>query len=220
VTDTLDVMFTPDATILAKHFTPGRPEPIRLVVIHTTENACALHVARNVALWFAGASAPQASAHYVVGPDEVIACVREEDTAWQAPPTNPYAIGVEHAARAADEIVDGKVVAKAFTADDWAGDAAQAMIAKSVELVADLCVRHNIPAVFVDKDGLVRGDAGITTHITISHAFGKTDHVDPGPNFPIDDYLARVAAAVADRAGGAATDPAPAPTDPTDPTDA
>jgi len=171
-------------TILARHFAKGRAENVRLLVLHTTENPCANRVARSVATWFAGASAPEASAHYVVGPDEVVLCVPEEDTAWHAPPANPYSIGIEHTGRAA------------FTEADWATPEAKAMIDRSVALVADLCVRHGIPAKLVDVVGLARGDAGITTHALVSSAFHKSTHTDPGKHFPIEDYLARVALAV------------------------
>ena len=44
---------------------------------------------------------------------------------------------------------------------------------------------------------LARGDSGITTHVVVTNAFHKSDHTDPGPNFPIDDYIAQAAAAVA-----------------------
>ena len=175
----------PDETILAKNFTKGRTEPIRLVVLHSTENPMGRGVAHNVAAWFAGSSAPQASAHYVVGPDATVLCVEESDTAWHAPPVNAYSVGIEQVGRAA------------FSAADWATPDAQAMLARSVALAADICVRNNIPPVFVDAAGLARGDSGITTHVVVTNAFHKSDHTDPGPNFPIDDYIAQAAAAVA-----------------------
>jgi len=180
-------------TIIAKNFKKGRTAPVRLIVLHTTENDCKPTVARNVAKWFAGASAPTASAHYVVGPDETLCCVLETDTAWHAPPANPYSIGIEQTGRAA------------FTEADWASADAQATLERSVTLVADICTRLGIPAVFVDKDGLTRGDSGITTHVTVSETFKQSNHTDPGTHFPIDDYIARVVTAM----GGPATDPAP-----------
>ena len=174
-----------DATILAKNFKHGRAEPIRLIVLHSTENPCAPGVAHNVASWFAGASAPEASAHYVVGPDETVQCVLDADTAWHAPPTNAYSLGIEQTGRAA------------VTADEWATDAAKAMLARSVALVAELCTKHQIPPVFVDAAGLVRGDHGITTHVCVTNAFHQSPHTDPGASFPSDDYVARVADLVA-----------------------
>jgi N-acetyl-anhydromuramyl-L-alanine amidase AmpD len=182
-------MISPDATILAKNFQVDRRDPkhgfaaVRLVVLHTTENPCAPGVARAVARYFAGPGAPEASAHYVVGPDELILCVPEASTAWHAPPANFYSIGVEQTGRAA------------FTPDDWQSASAQAMLARSAALVADLCDRYGLPVVFVDAAGLAREDAGITTHVEVSKAFRVSDHTDPGPSFPMDDFLAAVAAA-------------------------
>lgn len=170
-----------DQTIQAKNYKRGRADAIKLVVLHSTESPCAPGVAHNVAAWFGGSSAPEASSHYVVGPDLVVQCVDEGDTAWHAPPVNDYSIGIEQTGRAA------------FKDADWQSEAAQAMLERSAQLCADICSRNNIPAVFVDADGLVRGEGGITTHVCVTNAFHKSDHTDPGPNFPIDAYMARVA---------------------------
>lgn len=183
--DTLPSGRVVDATILAKNFQKGRAEHIRLIVLHSTENACAPHVARNVATWFAGDSAPKTSAHYVVGPDETIAMVNETDTAWHVgAPVNAYSIGVEQVGLAA------------YTPADWASPCEQQMLARSVALVADIAARNGIPPVLVDAAGLLRGDSGITTHALVTDAFHKTTHTDPGKGFPLDDYIARVASAV------------------------
>lgn len=168
--------------IRARYFTSGRGEGVRLIVLHTTESPCRAGVARNVAGWFAGPNSPRASAHYVVGPDEVIACVREEDAAWHVPPTNPYSIGIEQAAYAR------------FTAEDWASVDVRAMLDRVAALLHDISRRHAIPLAFVDEEGLRRGDAGVTTHVAVSRAFGRSDHYDPGPAYPIEDVLARAAA--------------------------
>lgn len=169
--------------IQARHYTVGRTERVRLLVLHTTEGPCIHGAARNIAKWFAGSNAPEASAHFVVGPDEVLQCVSEDDTAWHAPPVNEYSIGVEHTAFAA------------FTADEWMGTGQQAMLARSAALVAFLCKWHSIPIVAVDVAGLLAGESGITTHCAVSKAFHKTDHTDPGPAFPMAAYLAMLSRA-------------------------
>lgn len=168
--------------VQAAHFTRGRyGTAIRLAVIHTTENTQAPGVEDAVASWFAGASAPQASAHYVIG-QHVVQCVREVDMAWHAPAANAQGIGIEHVGRAA------------FTATDWASDYSTAMLDVSAKLVADICQRHGLPAVFVDADGLLAGESGITTHAEVAKAWHRTDHFDPGQNWPMDDYIGRVQA--------------------------
>jgi len=208
---------TPTTTIPAAHFQKGRSEAISLIVVHTTENACQPGVAQGVAGYFAHppAGAPVASSHYIVGPETLIQCVDEDDTAWHAAPVNHIGIGIEHTAYAH------------FTDADWQGEQPQAMLRRSAELVADICFRAGIPAVFVDAEGLLRGDSGITFHATVSEACRLaiarkmtgtiwvsaqhpaspiSTHIDPGTAFPWDAYLAMVSAQLPAQA----SDPPPA----------
>jgi hypothetical protein len=39
---------------------------------------------------------------------------------------------------------------------------------------------------------LLAGRRGITGHSEVSAAYGRTDHWDPGPGFPVDGFLDRV----------------------------
>ena len=172
-------------TVPARHFTRGRIAPIDLVVLHSMEAAEKPGTALAVARWFAGPAAPRASAHYCIDPREVVRCVADEDTAWHAPGANHNGIGVEHAGYARQ------------TGADWDDDASRAILALSTELVARLCRQWVIPPVLVTVDGLRRGERGITTHHAVSLAFRRSTHVDPGPGFPLEAYVARVAALVA-----------------------
>jgi hypothetical protein len=72
------------------------------------------------------------------------------------------------------------------------------MLDLAARLVADVCYRNGLPAVFVDAAGLKSQTQGITTHRELSAAFPtETDHTDPGPNFPMDAFLERVSSALA-----------------------
>ncbi len=206
-----------DVTIRAAHFDEGRSEPISLIVLHSAETPCASGVARAVATSFATQPASmESSSHYVCGPELVVACVDEDDTAWHAAPVNPRSIGIEHTGYAR------------YTAAEWHGDVAQKMLARSAALVADICARRGIPVAFVDGAGLLRGDSGITTHATVSAACRmamaqkldsvfaenpkhpgtpRSDHTDPGPGWPMDAYLEMVRAALPAPAADAPTDP-------------
>ena len=54
--------------IKAKNFTKGRGgKKVKLIVIHTMESGEQPNKAKQVALWFAGKTAPDASAHYLIG---------------------------------------------------------------------------------------------------------------------------------------------------------
>lgn len=165
--------------VAAKNFTRAGRTTVDVVVIHTMEAAETSTTAENVAAWGAGPNAPQASWHYAIDDDSIVQCVREEDVAWAAPSRNHNGIQLEHAGYARQ------------TAEQWADDYSTRMLRLSAKLTARICRRSNIPVTFVDAQGLLRGDRGITTHWEVSKGPGRglTSHVDPGPHFPMARYL-------------------------------
>jgi hypothetical protein len=167
--------------VQAKNFYRGRLRPISLVVIHTMEAKETTKTAENVASWFAGPNAPQASAHYNVDCDSIVQSVREEDTAWHAGRgANSQSCGIEHAGYA----LQG--------ATGWADAYSQAMLERSACLVADICKRHGISARRLSVEELARGESGIVGHSDCVKAFKNGSHGDPGPTFPWEWYLSRV----------------------------
>jgi N-acetyl-anhydromuramyl-L-alanine amidase AmpD len=163
--------------VKAKNYTPATRSDIRWIVLHTMEAAEASTTAENVARWFAGPSAPQASAHYCIDDNSIVQCVKDHDVAWHAKGGNRYGIGLEHAGYARQ------------TAEEWADAFSQRMLALSAALSADLCRRHGIPVAYVDAAGLLRGAHGITTHLQVTQAFKESTHTDPGRWFPMERYL-------------------------------
>jgi hypothetical protein len=182
--------------IQARHYKVATRQTIDLVVLHTMEAWEKPAMAEAVARWFAGAQAPQASAHYCVDRSATVQCVQEKDIAWHAAGANHNGIGIEHAGYAQQ------------TPADWCDDYSERMLARSARLVADICARYSIPVEPVDDAGLLNGKRGITTHAAVSRAFKKSTHTDPGPSFPMTHYLDLVRKAGA----GPAEDP-PAPRD-------
>ena len=167
----------------AKSYTKGpRRGPITVVVMHDMEAPETTKTAENVAQYFA-TTAP-ASAHYCVDSDSVVQCVREGDIAWHAPGANANGVGVELAGYAKQ------------TAADWADPYSHAMLILAAQLVADICKRNKIPAVYVDAAGLKAGKHGITMHRDATAAFHQSTHTDPGPNFPMGMFVREVAARV------------------------
>lgn len=166
--------------IQARNFTRGRDSSIDVLVIHTMENQEKPDGAENIANWFAGSTAPKASAHYCIDSDSIVQCVRDEDVAWHAPGANHDGLGFEHAGTAKQ------------TGRDWEDDFSKSMIALSAELVAEKCVQYKIPPVWLTAADLQAGRRGITSHDNVSKAFHQSTHWDPGVGFNIQRYLKRV----------------------------
>lgn len=162
------------------------PQPKALIVLHCMEYPEAATTAEWCAGFFAGPGAPNASAHYAVDSDSIVNCVKPELVAWHAPGANRQGIGIEHAGFARQSRLQ------------WLDDYSLAMLHLSAKLTAWLCgTRFQIPVRFVAADQLRRGMPGITTHWEVTKAFpDKGSHTDPGPHFPINDYLAWVAQAM------------------------
>lgn len=169
----------------ARHYTPADRKTIDLIVIHDMEHPETPGTAHNVTSWFAGPTAPQASAHYCVDDAEVWGSVRDHDVAWHAPGANRNGIGIEHAGYANQ------------TPAGWDDPYSRSMLNLSARLAADLVERWRIPVGYVGPAELVAGHRGITTHAAVSTAFHRSTHTDPGPNFPMGAYLNSIRAALA-----------------------
>lgn len=163
--------------IQARNYTKGRSCSIDVLVIHTMENAEKPDGAENIAGWFAGSTAPEASAHYCIDSDSVVQCVRDEDVAWHAPGANHDGLGFEHAGTARQ------------TGRDWQDEFSVAMLERSARLVAKKCEQYEIPPVWLYPSDLQAGRRGITSHNNVSRAFHRSTHWDPGEGFNVQGYL-------------------------------
>jgi hypothetical protein len=166
--------------VQARYFTATNGRTIKWIVIHDMEAPEASNTAANVANWFAGPNSPQASAHYCIDNQHIVQCVRDKDVAWHAPGANSNGIGIEHAGYASQ------------SRGDWLDAFSTAELQLSAQLVRSLCDKYSIPKQYVDAAGLKAGRPGITTHLQVTNAFRQGDHTDPGPNFPMDQYIAWV----------------------------
>ena len=163
------------------NYTHATGRAIDVVVMHTMEIAERRDAAEICARWF-GTKASQVSAHYCVDADSVIQCVKETDIAWHARGGNANSIGVELAGFASQ------------TTRDWEDPYSRAVLARAASLVADVCRRRRIPVRWLVADDLVAGRRGLTGHVEVSRAFGKSDHWDPGDGFPVEAFVDRVRA--------------------------
>lgn len=121
--------------------------------------------------------------HYSVDDQEIAQSVFQTDIAYHAGhDANQTGIGIELATLVAP------------TPAQWADGYHQDMLKLAAALVGDACARWNMEPVYLDKNRLLMGMRGITTHAEVSKAFGQTDHTDPGPHFPMELFCALVAA--------------------------
>ena len=163
---------------------------IDLIVIHTMEMDEKGETAENCAQWFRNPGA-KVSAHYCVDADSIVQCVRDQDVAWAAPGANSDGVQIEHAGRAKQ------------TGRDWGDAYSAAMLERSATLAADLCRKYKIPVTWLYAADLQAGKRGFTTHDSVSKAFKRGSHCDPGTGFPVERYLALVRAKLGQEAAPA-----------------
>jgi N-acetyl-anhydromuramyl-L-alanine amidase AmpD len=145
------------------------------VVLHDEEATESTVTAKNVANMFAAASS-KVSAHYTVDVDEIVQCVDEKDAAWAAGPIgNLHGIHIEMSGYARD------------TTEQWLND--MQMLDLCAQLVADICTRNGLPTTVLEASDLDDSACGITTHAAISAKYHETTHTDPGPSFPMTQFM-------------------------------
>ena len=166
--------------IQAKHFTPKGNGPVNRIVMHRAESGQRGDTAEAVAAYFRDQSTV-GSAHYCADSNSVVQCVRDADRANHAAP-NKGSLGIEFAGYSRDA--------------DWNDPYDQAQLRIAAGLVAEKCLEHKVPAVWLSIEDLKAGKRGITSHNNVSKAFGKSTHWDPGPGFPHDQFIALICAAM------------------------
>lgn len=169
--------------VQARYWSPAGITP-KLIVIHSMECPVEAGRARQVAQWFAGPTSPRASAHYMVDPEAVWCGVQPPNVAWHVGEANWYSgagsIGIEQTGYA--------------YSTDWWDPLALEQLDLLVDLVGSLCDRYGIPRRWLGVAELQAGLPGISTHGLCTAAGIGTDHTDPGPNWPVDEFMARLTA--------------------------
>lgn len=122
---------------------------------------------------------------YAVDATSTFRCVPDLLTAWHAGRTaNSRSIGVEICG-SADQ-----------TRAEWLDKTSLATLSLAVRLVADLCREHKVPPVILNEAKLKARARGITTHAVVSATWHESTHWDPGPNFPLEDFVEAVRVAM------------------------
>lgn len=164
--------------LAARQHGPADNYPITRIVMHGTVSPCVPGGAAAVARMF-HTSSRDASTQYVVDPTTVVQCVPENVIAYGAPP-NKGAIHVE------------QCDPQGGSPSRWQDAPHQAMLRLAARLVAGLCKKYDLPIRKLDPADLLAGRKGICGHADVSQAWHQTDHVDPGPDYPWEQFLSLV----------------------------
>lgn len=166
-----DIFKPCDTTYTAVHNSGTRkPSDIEYVVIHCTEG----DTAKGAAAWFRSAGSG-GSANIVVDDDNCYLTVRDLEVPWAAPPLNTSGFHIEIAGYAR------------WSKQQWL--ARPARLHRAAYKTALRCKRYDIPVRQVGWLGLRLGRKGICSHASVSKAWHKSDHSDPGPGFPWREFI-------------------------------
>lgn len=172
--------------VQAANYTKGRLKKIRVICLHDMEAPEGATTAEGVANFFH--NEPQgsngSSAHVCVDNDSDVYCVHDADTAWAAPGANSDGLHIEQAGYARQ------------TRAEWLDPYSRAVIKRAAHVAAGWCHQYGIrPRLLTDAE-LRNGVAtGITTHLQVTRVLnGGVGHVDPGEHYPMDVFLADLAA--------------------------
>jgi N-acetyl-anhydromuramyl-L-alanine amidase AmpD len=155
------------------------------IALHATDGHEGTRKDDDVAAMFAGPLAKPRSCTWVVDADSITRCVPPVMTAWHC----------GHTGNARCEGVELCGLAKQSRAE-WFDEMSLRTLCIAARLVAMRCTEYEIDPVFVNAEQLRNGYRGITTHAEISLAWHESDHDDPGPHFPMDEFIAAVRAAL------------------------
>ncbi|QQY15078.1 N-acetylmuramoyl-L-alanine amidase [Cutibacterium avidum] len=181
--------------IQARHHGGNSNTPITRLVIHATcpdvgyPSASRAGRAASTANYFATTDRP-ASAHYVCDIATTVQCLSEEVIGFHAPP-NSHSIGIEICADGGSHASFEKA-SHAYTREQWLSDDVWPAVERAAILARGICHRHHIPVRKLSTAQVKSGMSGICGHDNVSDAFHQSDHDDPGPHFPWNEFIAAV----------------------------
>lgn len=148
-------------------------------VAHSMEAPEKGETAESTARFFAnGSGGRPSSADWCFDSNSGVECVKPEDEAYHAPPASHWTRGYEHAGYARQ------------TAADWHDPFSWAMLQLSGAKLGEESRQFGFPLVYLDQDDLRAGKIdGVTMHNDVSQVFHQSQHWDPGPGFPMAEWL-------------------------------
>ena len=142
-------------------------DSLRVIVIHDAEAPS--NAAEGVARY--GATTDRSvSWHVVVDDNEAYRQLPDGYVSWTAPGCNHDGLHVEQCGYAR------------YSKVEWFRH--QATLKRTAWIVAKWCRHYDIPPVWLSDEGLRAGKRGMVTHAQVSRVYKRSDHTDPGPNYP------------------------------------
>jgi N-acetylmuramoyl-L-alanine amidase len=143
---------------------------VGLIIIHCTQS----NSARSSADWFTNPNT-QGSAHLVLDDDECYRTLLDSAIPWGAPGANTRGFHLEIAGFAE------------WSRDEWMRH--RHGLRRAAHKAAVHAVKFGVPIRLLTPAQLRNGSEGFATHARCTAAFGGS-HTDPGPNYPIDRFMA------------------------------
>lgn len=172
----------------AKYYGVKRTYVTRLLVIHDMEFPERITAAEDVARYFQNPDpGTKPSAHVTIDSDSVIQCVRDSFVANAAPGANHDGIQLELAGYGNQ------------TPGEWRDKYSLALLAIAADVAAQYCLKYSIPPIHLSNAELLSGKKGIVGHNQVSEVYHKSDHSDPGPNFPWPRFILMTQAMISER---------------------
>jgi hypothetical protein len=170
-----------------------KSRPNTLLVVHTSEGgelgtsaeALCNYMAQPGDRVSASGNRYGSSYQYVVDTDIMRPAVPDNTVSYSAPPANDYGIHYCIPGRAGQ------------TRAEWLDANSRPHIAMLARALADKSAATRIPLRKLSVAQVAGGDWGVCGHHDISLAFGKSDHYDPGPQFPWDVLFTDIARLIA-----------------------
>ena len=166
----------------ARNFAKGRVRPIQVIFLHTMQTPETEGRANQVAKWFAGATAPVASANVCVDDLLIVRSVDDVDTAWGVIGGNDFGWHLEMSGMANQNKLN------------WADKYSLGVLKNASVISAKTMLLHNLANHHLTASELVEiknGNkilTGFAGHDEAVQAFKLGDHTDPGFAFPYIYY--------------------------------
>lgn len=175
-------MAEPPVTVVAYHKSAGTNLPVKRIVVHATSpssvpfpTASRKRMALSTAWYFAEARSG-GSAHYIMDVADEVHCLPDRVVAHHAPP-NRHSIGIEICGLAK------------YTRGQWLSPQVWPAVQRAITRTRELCDRHGVPFRRIGVDELRADRRGVCGHVDVARAWNQSDHWDPGPGFPWDEFM-------------------------------